>query len=446
MAKTKLTIAKSEFDMWPFINSQFTNKLSMEKIVIAGGGFAGVNLALGLLKNESYEIILVDRNNYNYFSPLLYQVSTAFLEPSSISYPYRKLFRDERVRYRLGEIIRIDPSRQILELSDGELAYDHLIIATGTAINFFGNESIRKSAIPMKTVDDALQMRNTIVKRWEKASVTTDPAERQKLLNMVVAGGGPTGVEVAGMLAEIKKFIIAREYPEFKEYPCEIYLVDGGPSLLGSMSVKTQKHAENVLNHLNVKIRLNCKVLELKDGFVKLSDGETIEAYTLIWAAGVTVKRFDGIPEGSFAKTGRMFTDEFHRVNGVENIYAIGDCAIQTHEAAFPNGHPQQAQTAIQHGTHLAKNFTRKARGKKEEPFRYNDKGELVVIGRNQAAGDLFKARFHVQGYLALFLWLFVHLTGLLNPANRMRTLNSWIVAYLSRDQALRMIFRSRMD
>jgi NADH dehydrogenase len=418
----------------------------MEKIVIAGGGFAGVNLAMGLLKNKAYEIVLVDRNNYNYFSPLLYQVSTAFLEPSSICYPFRKLFRDGGISYRLGEIVKIDTSGQILVLSDGEIAYDHLIIATGAAINYFGNESIRQNAIPMKTVDDALQMRNTIVKRWEKAAITTDPVEKQKLLNMVVAGGGPTGVEVAGMLAEIKKFILAREYPEFKAYPCEIYLVDGGPSLLRSMSAKTQKHAENVLSRLHVKIKLNTTVSEIKDGYVKLSNGEAIEAYTLIWAAGVTVKRFDGIPEDSFAKTGRMFTDEFHRVKGVKNIYAIGDCAIQTHEAAFPNGHPQQAQTAIQHGTHLAKNFTLRAAGKVEQPFRYNDKGELVVIGRNQAAGDLFKVRFHVQGYPALFLWLFVHLTGLLNPANRMRTLNSWIVAYLSRDQALRMIFRSKTE
>jgi NADH dehydrogenase len=270
-----------------------------KRIVIIGGGFAGLNLAQQLYKNKNYEVIVVDKNNYNYFTPLLYQVATSFLEPSSISYPFRKLFRDKRVSFRMAELLKVDPETQTVYLSDGELSYNHLVFAAGAKTNFYGIKSIEQNAISLKGIDDALRMRNTLVKTLEKAAVATDPAAREKLLTIVVAGGGPTGVEVAGMLAEMKKYILAKDYPELATKPGKLYIVDGGPNLLAPMSDKTHNETRKALMALGVEVLLNTHVSDFTNGQVKFSNGEIIEAETLIWAAGIIANTFEGIPATS---------------------------------------------------------------------------------------------------------------------------------------------------
>ncbi|MDR6941539.1 NAD(P)/FAD-dependent oxidoreductase [Mucilaginibacter pocheonensis] len=416
---------------------------TVKKIVIIGGGFAGINLAEQVAKNKNYEVTLLDKNNYNYFPPLLYQVATSFLDPSDISYPFRKLFRNKRINYRMAEVLKIDPSSQTVHLTNEELKYNYLVFASGARINFFGMENVEKNAMPMKTIDDALKMRNALLQTMEQASMTKDLAERKKMLTIVIAGGGPTGVEVAGMLAEMKKNIFLKDYPELKGTPGGIYIVDGGPNLLGPMSQKTHQEAYKVLSELGVKVKLNTQVKDYDKNTVTLSNGETIEAKTLIWAAGITANTFEGIPETSLGVGRRMITDEFNKVTGLENIYAIGDASVQITDERYPKGHPQLAQVAIQQGRNLAKNFNAIQKGHSLSPFKYFDKGDMAIIGRNKAVVDLFKNRLHIGGILALFMWLFIHLISLVNYRNKLKTLYNWATAYLSKDQSLRMIFRS---
>jgi NADH dehydrogenase len=414
-----------------------------KKIVVIGGGFAGVNFAQNVAKSSHYQVTLVDKNNFNYFPPLLYQVSTSFLEPSSISYPFRKLFRKDNIRFRMGEPVKIDPVTQTIYLKDGELSYDYLVFASGAKTNFFGNQNIEQNAIPMKTIDDGLRMRNALLQTLEKAAITQDPAERKKLLTIVVAGGGPTGVEVSGMLAEMKNYIFAKDYPELINQPGGIYIVDGSPALLSAMSEKTHQEAYNVLTKLGVKVKLNLHVNDFVDGKILLSNGEVIESSTLIWAAGITANTFDGIPVTSLGPGRRMITDEHNKVQGLENIYAIGDACILMTDPEYPKGHPQIAQVAIQQGRTLASNFMAMVKGKPLKPFKYFDKGDMAIIGRNQAVVDLFKHKVHFGGIIALFMWLFIHLISLVNYRNKLRTLYNWAVAYISRDQSFRMIFKS---
>jgi NADH dehydrogenase len=417
--------------------------IGAKRIVVIGGGFAGVNFAQNVAKNKNYQVTLVDKNNYNYFPPLLYQVSTSFLEPSSISYPFRKLFRKDNIRFRMGEPVKIDPVTQTVYLQDGDLTYDYLVFASGAKTNFFGNENIARNAIPMKTIDDGLKMRNALLQTLERAAITKDPAERKKLLTIVVAGGGPTGVEVSGMLAEMKNYIFPKDYPELVKSPGRIYIVDGSPNLLGAMSEKTHQEAYKVLTKLGVKVKLNLHVNDFVDGRILLSNGEVIESNTLIWAAGITANTFDGIPVICLGIGRRMITDEHSKVIGLENIYAIGDASIQMTDQGYPKGHPQIAQVAIQQGRTLAANFIAMAKGEPLKPFKYFDKGDMAIIGRNSAVVDLFKHKVHFRGIIALFMWLFIHLISLVNYRNKLRTLYNWAVSYISRDQSFRMIFRS---
>jgi NADH dehydrogenase len=414
-----------------------------KKIVIVGGGFAGLNLARELFKSKNYHITLVDKNNYNYFTPLLYQVATSFLDPSSISYPFRKILRNKNIAFRMGEVAKVDPQRQIVYLNNGVLSYDHLVFAAGAKTNFYGIESVEKNSISIKGIDDALRMRNALLKTFEKAAITPDPAEREKMLKIVVAGGGPTGVEVAGMLAEMKNYIFAKDYPELRDVPRKIYIVDSGVNLLAPMSDKTHKETCNALKGLGVEVKLNVHVTDYSNNIVSFNNGETIEAGTLMWAAGIIAHNFDGIPLTSLGPGRRMMTDEFNRVKELDNVWAIGDICVQQTDPIYPKGHPQLAQVAIQQGRTLAKNFLALERGKPIRPFKYFDKGEMAIVGRHNAVVDLFKHKVHLSGFAALFIWLFIHLVSLVNYNNKVRTLYSWAVAYLTRDQALRMIFRS---
>jgi len=413
------------------------------KIVIVGGGFAGVNLARSLGNDKRFEITLVDKNNYNFFPPLIYQVATGFLEPSSISYPFRKLFRNfTNVKFRLGYLQRVVPEENKVILSSGELTYDYLVFATGAKTNYFGSENFKNNAISMKTLDDALEMRNKLLRQMEQASVIEDPDQLRKLLTIVIAGGGPTGVELSGMFAEMRNGILMKEYPELVGKGGEIYLLTSAGELLSPMSEKSQKETYDQLRLLGVKVRLNCRVKDFVNDTVILSDDETISTKNLIWAAGVTGKLFDGILAESYGRGARLLVDEHNRVNATENIYAIGDICLQMTDPDFVNGHPQVAQVAIQQGKRLAKNFKLLIENKPLKAFKYIDKGSMAIIGRMKAVADLPKPKVHFNGMIAWFAWLFVHLISLITKKNRFRTLFNWMVAYFTKDQSLRMIFK----
>lgn len=413
------------------------------KIVIIGGGFAGINLAKELANQKGIEVTLVDKNNYNFFPPLIYQVATAFLEPSSISYPFRKFFAGKKnLQFRLGELQKVLPDSNKIILNNGELDYDYLVFATGAETNFFGMENVKKNAIPMKTLNDALEMRNTLLKNLEKATICKDIRKRRKLLTIVIAGGGPTGVEVSGMFAEMRKSILLKEYPELETSVSNIYLVDGGDALLSPMSEESQKHTLEALTKLGVIVKLNTRVVDYKEDTVFFADGTTIPTKNLIWAAGVGAREFEGIPAESYSRGKRMATDAFHKVNAVSNIYAIGDTSIQFDDVNFPQGHPQVAQVAIQQGINLAKNFKLMQKNKPLEPFKYKDKGSMAIIGKKKAVVDLPKPKMHFKGFFAWMIWLFVHLMSLITYRNRMNTFYNWMISYLSKDQSLRMIIR----
>ena len=413
------------------------------EIVIIGGGFAGINLAKELLNQKGIHVTLVDKNNYNFFPPLIYQVATAFLEPSSISYPFRKFFAGKKnLQFRLGELIKVVPSENKIILNNGELSYDQLVFATGAETSYFGMENVKKNAIPMKTLNDAIEMRNTILKNLEKAAICKDIRKRRKLLTIVVAGGGPTGVEVSGMFAEMRKSIFLKEYPELATSASNIYLVDGSNALLTPMSKESQEDTYKALTDLGVVVKLNTMVVDYVDDTVHFSNGETIQTKNLIWAAGVSAKTFEGIPEESYGRGKRMATDAFNKVNGTQNIYAIGDTCIQLTDESFPGGHPQVAQVAIQQGINLAHNFKSLKANKSLRPFKYNDKGSMAIIGKNKAVVDLPKPKMHFKGFFAWMIWLFIHLISLIAYRNRVKTFYNWMIAYFSKDQSLRMIIR----
>lgn len=417
----------------------------MKHIVVIGGGFAGINLVRKLARRDDYTVTLVDRNNYNYFPPLVYQVSMGFLDPTDISYPFRKLLRkNKNARFVIGEFHRVIPEEKKVVLSTTVLHYDYLVLAFGTATNYFGMESVQRHAKPVKTVNDALELRNHFLQVMERAALTTDPVERTKLLTIVVVGGGPTGVEVSGLLAELKKEVVPKDYPEIagKGYESHIYLVDGVSKVLAAMSEQSQEDAYDALTRMGVEIKLGMQVKDYVDDTVFFSNGETIATKTVVWAAGVTATAIEGIPAECYGRGKRLIVNEFNEVKGMKDIFAIGDICIQTTDPAFPNEHPQLAQVAIQQGSHLADNFVALTKSENRKPFHYFDKGNMAIIGRNKAVADIPKPKLHFKGFIAWFIWLFIHLTFLVSYGNRFKTLYNWVVAYFTRDQSLRLILR----
>lgn len=413
------------------------------EIVIIGGGFAGMNLAKELLNQDGVHVTLVDKNNYNFFPPLIYQVATAYLEPSSISYPFRKFFAGKKnLQFRLGELVEVVPAENKVILSNGELHYDKLVFATGAETSYFGMENVKKNAIPMKTLNDAIVMRNTLLKNLEKAAITKDIRKRRKLLTIVVAGGGPTGVEISGMFAEMRKNILLKEYPELETTASNIYLVDGAPALLTPMSKESQEDTLKAITDLGVIVKLNNNVVDYVDDTVHFANGETIQTKNLIWAAGVTAREFKGLPTESYGRGKRLKTDDFNKIEGTENIYAIGDTCIQFNDTAFPHGHPQVAQVAIQQGINLAKNIKNEMQQKALVPFKYVDKGSMAIIGKAKAVVDLPKPKMHFKGTFAWMIWLFIHLISLITYRNKIKTFYNWMIAYFSKDNSLRMIIR----
>jgi NADH dehydrogenase len=415
------------------------------KIVIIGGGFAGINLVRHLSNKPGVEIILVDKNNYHFFPPLIYQVATCFLEASSISYPFRMfMHKIKNLRFRLGTLSKIYPLEKKVLLTTGELSYDYLVLASGTVTNFFDMKNVQENAIPMKTLDDAMSMRNILLQRLEKATVTTDELEKEKLTTVVVAGGGPTGVEISGMFAEMRSSILRNDYPELEGIKTEIYLVDGGEALLSPMSEQSQQYTYETLRKMGVRIKLKSRVSDFVDGEVIFKDGKRISSHNLIWAAGVTAQKFDGIPAESYGRGNRLLVNEFNEVSGMSSVYAIGDTCIQTSDPAFPEGHPQVAQVALQQGINLADNFLKILNNISLKSFRYKDKGSMAIIGKSKAVADLPKPKVHFKGFFAWAAWLFIHLLSLIHYRNRIKTLYNWFIAYLKNDQSLRMIFRPK--
>lgn len=413
-----------------------------ESIVIIGGGFAGVELAERLLKTDlKSKIILVDKNNYNFFPPLLYQVATGFLDVSNISYPFRKHFRaDERFRFIMGELKEIKPLEKKIILSYGELEYTKLVIATGTVTNYFGNESIRENSLPMKTINDAINLKNCVLERLEAASKSSDVRLREKLTTFVIAVGGPTGVEIAGMLSELRKNILHKDYPELKNEAFSIYLIDGLPNILAPMSKESQQYAKKSLEESGVIIKLGQVVQEYKDGVVHIADGSSIVSDNLIWTAGVTAQRFVGLPDSVYGKSNRILVDGHNQILGADDIYALGDSCFMTTDPDFPQGHPQLAQVAIQQSKLLAENLESEITGKFKKTFKYTDRGSMAIIKRNSAVADLKGPFKHFNGFIAWLIWIFIHLMSLINFRNRVTTFFNWMNSYLTKDQPLRMI------
>lgn len=418
------------------------NMKKQETIVIIGGGFAGVELAETLLKSDmEIRVILVDKNNYNFFPPLLYQVATGFLDVSNISYPFRKHFRtDKRFSFIMGTLEEILPEENKIILSCGEVFYTKLILATGTVTNYFGNQSIQENALPMKTVNDAINLKNEILDGLEKASKTNDMSLRKKLTTFVIAGGGPTGVEVAGMLSELRQNILYKDYPELKNSAFDIYLIDGLPNILSPMSKESQQYAEKTLANSGVIIKLGKNVNDYTDGIVHLADGTSIASNNLIWTAGVIAQKFKGLPDEAYGKGNRLLVNSFNELIDNTGVFALGDTCLMTSEPKFPQGHPQLAQVAIQQGRLLAKNIILDLKGKERKPFSYYDKGSMAIIKRNKAVADLPEPFKHFNGFIAWLIWIFVHLMSLINIRNRIMTFFNWMNSYTTKDQPLRMI------
>lgn len=416
----------------------------MEKhVVIIGGGFAGVNLAQHLNKAQNLTVTLVDKNNYNFFPPLLYQVATGFLDISNISYPFRKLLRGKKnIRNRLGELVKIFPEENKVLLSSGYLNYDYLVLATGTVSNYFGMENIEKNAQPMKTLHDAIEMRNFLFLKAEEASIAKSKEEREKLTTMVIAGGGPTGVEVAGMLAEMRKNILYKDYPELAEANFRIILVDGAPVLLTPMSKASQQYTFESLSKMGVEIKLNTQVKDYQNDKVIFANGESIDTKLLFWTAGVTCDFIDGLQPTDYGKGRRLLVNKFNKLEAYDNVFAIGDNCLMSGDPDFPAGHPQLAQPAIQQGKNLANNLKAMQQGKELKSFRYKDKGSMAIIGRSKAVADLPKPKLNFNGWIAWMMWLFVHLFSLINYRNRIKTMYNWTVAYFTKDQSMRLIIR----
>ena len=417
----------------------------IKKVVVVGGGFAGINFIKSLADDKRFQITLVDVNNYHFFPPLIYQVATAFIEPSNISYPFRRMFQEKtNLRFHMGCLVKVNPEANTIETNTGTLDYDYLVLAVGTETNFFGMENVKRHAMPMKTINDALNLRNTLLLNMEKAVRATTSGERDRDLNIVIAGGGPTGVEVSGMLAEMGTYIMRKEYPEINDLQTHIHLIDAGPVLLAPMSKKAQEEATRVLRKLGVKIRLNTAVKDYVDGKVVLSDGETIETKTLIWASGVTGRQIPGLPADVIARGRRVLVDEYNKVKGTTNIFALGDICLQTSDKDYPNGHPQLAQVAIQQGKLLAANLGKMLDNRPLKPFNYVDKGSMAIISKYKAVADLPKVFF--KGFIAWFLWLFIHIIPIAGFRNKLQLAFNWFWSFSTNDPTLRLIIRPQKE
>ncbi len=413
----------------------------LKRVVIVGGGFGGLTLARRLAKSKAFQVVLIDKNNYHQFQPLFYQVAMAGLEPSSISFPFRKVFQSfENTFVRMAKVLAVRPSDQEIETNIGPLHYDYLVLAMGADTNWYGNERVRSNAIPMKSVSEALFLRNAVFEDYERALTADGYDDRQRFLDIVVVGGGATGVEVAGSLAEMKRHIIGKDYQELDRDEIQIHLIHGDPRVLSAMSPEASAKAEQFLSELGVKLWLNKVVKDYDGQTVTMDDGATIRADKMIWAAGIVGNKIEGIPAEAYGRGNRLNCNEFNAIKGMENIYALGDIALQTHEPKWPNGHAQVAQPAMQQGKLLAKNLIRISEAKPQKPFHYLDLGSMATIGRHRAVADL--PFWKTQGVLAWIMWLFIHLLYILGAKNKVFVFLNWMWNYLTYDQSLRLVIK----
>ena len=410
-----------------------------KRIVIIGAGFGGLKIAKKLV-GSGYQIVLIDKNNYHQFQPLFYQVASSGIEPSSILFPLRKIFQKRKDVYiRVAEVYSVDPEKKELHTSLDTVWYDYLVIATGVNSNFFGMKNMEQFAIPMKSISEAMSLRNRILSNLEKAVTLFEEREEEKkaLLNVVVVGGGPTGVEIAGAIAEMKNFVLPKDYPDLNLDLMQVSLVEGSPSLLANMSKHASEKSLFYLKRLGIHVNLNTRVIDYDGEVLQLNNGNKINTRLVIWAAGISGVVPSGIPEESVGRSQRMLVDECSKLKGFEDIYAIGDASIMS-TTDYPNGHPQVAQVAIQQGANLAKNFKAMRKNGSLKAFKYIDRGSMATIGRNRAVADLPFLKF--SGFIAWLTWMFVHLMAIVGVKNRLLIFINWMWNYMTYDQSLRLI------
>lgn len=420
-------------------NIEHTDK---KRIVIVGGGLGGLELAFKLV-DDDYQVVLIDKNNYHQFPPLIYQVASGGLEPSSISFPFRRLFQGKKdFFFRMAKVESVNTDKKTIKTTVGEIDYDYLVLAFGAKTNFFGNKDIEATTLPMKSVSEAMRLRNTILRNLELALTEEDPARKQALMNIVVVGGGASGVEIAGAVAEMKKNIIARDYPDLDSSQMHIYLVNAVDRLLSAMDPVSSKRAERDLKELHVHIRQPQFATEYKDGILKTSAGLEIPTQTVIWVSGICANTVEGFPAESIGHAGRFLTDRFCRVKGVKDVYAIGDVSLVEGDEEYPLGHPQLAQVAMQQAKTVAKNFKAMSKGKELKPFKYKNLGVMATIGRNHAVAEISGKKF--GGFPAWALWLVVHLRSILGVKNKTFILLNWVWNYINYKQSLRLILKAK--
>lgn len=420
------------------INIQRNQK---KRVVIVGGGLGGLRLAEDLY-GSGMQVVLIDKNNFHQFPPLIYQIASAGIDPSSISFPFRQIFRKRKDFYfRMAEARMVDTEKKILQTSIGKIDYDFLVLAAGATTNFFGNKNIEEWAIPMKTVPEAMGLRNALLSNFERALTCATEEERQELLNVVIVGGGATGVEIAGALAEMRRYVIPYDYPDMDSSLMHIYLIEAGDRLLAGLSQESSQKAYEFLKSMGVDIQFGKMVTDYRDHKVVMKDGTEIPTRTFLWVSGIRANAMPGIDESHMGRGFRFKVDEYNRIPGVEDVFAIGDQCLQTSDAAYPNGHPQVAQVAIQQAKNLAKNLkliNQGADSNELTAFRYKNLGSMATIGRNKAVVEIGK--FRSQGFFAWVLWLVVHLRSILGVKNKMMVLLNWLWKYVSYNDSIRMI------
>jgi len=414
------------------------------KVVIVGAGFGGLKLARKLNNKAGFEVVLVDRFNHHQFQPLFYQVATAGLDASNISFPLRKIFhKTNNVHIRLATLKEVVGAQNKIVTDIGDISYDVLVLAMGAGTNYFNNQQIEANTVPMKSTYEALQLRYRLLQNFEKALILNDPEELKRRMNIVIVGGGPTGVELSGALAEMKKYILPKDYPELDFSQMNIYLLEGGGKTLATMSEKSSFESHQYLNRLGVTVKTNALVKNYDGKQVLLGDGTAIESSFVIWAAGVKGNVPDGIDKNVVLKSNRIKVDRHCLVEGTSNIYAIGDLAYME-EPAYPKGHPQLAAVAIQMGELVGDHLIRVERKSTQFiEFVYYDKGTMATIGRNKAVCDLPKPKLHFKGFIAWMIWMGLHLFLLLGIKNRFFVFSNWVYNYFTHDQNLRLIFRN---
>ena len=418
-------------------------KTDKKRVVIVGGGFGGLKLA-NKLRNSDFQVVLVDRNNYHQFPPLIYQIASAGIEPSSISFPFRKIFQKRsNFFFRMAEVRSVFPEQNILQTSIGKVRYDYLVLAAGTTTNFFGNKNVEENAIPMKNVSEAMGLRNALLENFERALTCASETERQELLNVVIVGGGATGVEVAGALSEMKNHVLPKDYPDMPSSLMNIYLIEAGTRVLPAMSEQTSQHVLTYLRKMGVNVLLNKMVTDYDHHRVILKDGSQIATRTFIWVSGVAAEKITNLDGEHLGRGARIIVDEYNRVKGFDNIFSIGDqCIMPEGDPNYPGGHPQLAQVAIQQGKLLARNLKAQEKGKSLKPFRYRNLGAMATVGRNRAVAEF--STMKMAGFWAWIMWLVVHLRSILGIRNKSIVLFNWVWNYFSYAQSLRFIVYAR--